>query len=195
VSLCAKIGGAESDSLVTVAEADTIVSDVLPDVVDNWTALTTAQKELRLRLGANLLGYMPLRGRKVFCNQAQSFPRTSQGNVHSIPDAAKQTQVFLAYSVVHRGLANRPSVEESLSGMRVTNVSLGGMLNVSFAGGAVVSGSQLDQVMRSAQSPAYLLMKPWLSQLRGGVVLNDEEITCSTTSTSSTTTTTTTTTA
>jgi len=68
-------------------------------------------------------------------------------------------------------------------------------LNVSFAGGAVVSGSQLDQVMRSAQSPAYLLMKPWLSQLRGGVVLNDEEITCSTTSTSSTTTTTTTTTA
>jgi|GEM_PF-5996413 len=189
MALCTRIGGAESDSLVTVAEADDIVQNHLPDDPTAWLALTTAQKEYRLKLGAQLLSYLPLRGRKVYCTQALPFPRTCQGVVHSIPDEVKHTQVFLAYSVIHRGLANRPTdVAEEESGAAVSQVSLGGLLTVAFRGTAVEAGNALDKVMRSSQSPAYLMMKRWLSQVRGGTVLNDDEISCSTTSTTSTTT-------
>ncbi len=191
MALDVHVGGATAESFVTVAEADTIVT-TLPDDSAAWLALTSAQKEYRLKLAAALFGYMPIRGRKVYCTQALPFPRNVQGNVHVIPDDVKETQVFLAYSVIHRGLENRPTdVTEAESGAAVSQVSLGGMLSVAFSGSAVKSGSQLDKIMRSPQSPAYLMMKRWLSQVRGRTVPNADEYTCSTTTTTTTSSTTT----
>jgi hypothetical protein len=111
-----------------------------------------------------------------------------------IPDEVKESQVFVAYSVVHRALANRPeSVVEAAAGSRVTRVSLGGLLSVGFSGEPIAAGSYMDKMVRTTHFPAFLKMKRWLTQVRGGQP-ETEEPTCSTTTTSTTSTTITTTT-
>lgn len=193
MALITKIGGVESDSFVTVAEADVIVP-TLPDDPSAWEDLETAEKEYRLQLAAQLMGVLMLRGRKVYCGQGLCFPRSSQPQVHMIPDEVKETQVFVAYSVVHRALENRPeSVTEQAAGSRVTRVSLGGLLSVGFSGEPISAGSYMDKMVRTTQFPAFLKMKRWLTQVRGGQPTT-EELPCSTTTTTTSTTSTTVTT-
>lgn len=188
------IGGRESNSFVTVSEADVLVEE-LPDDTSDWDSLDTDQKKFRLILGAALMDYLPFRGNKVYCGQALCFPRTVQDQVHSIPEEAKMTQVFLAYSVVHRGLANRPaSVTTDFSTTPGKSVTIGGMLSVVFGDKTVVSGTMLENIIKSPNFPACLLMKRWMTGIRGGVPCDSADVTCSTTTTTTTTTSTTTTT-
>jgi len=191
MALMTKVGGAESNSFITLAEMTTLLAS-LPDETDSWEDLEEEAQEYRLKLGAQAIGFLPLAGSRAYCSQALSFPRTSQGNVKVIPDEVKEAQAFLTYSVIHRGLAGRPSsVVEAESGARVSQVSLGGLLSVSFAGTAISAGNILDKLIRSSQFPLFLGMKKFLSQIRGGSVSNADEEVCSTTTTSTTTTTTT----
>jgi hypothetical protein len=195
MSLITKIGGKESNSFVTLAEADEIIGgDGFPDNPAEWEALEDLAKEYRLRLGAHALSLLPLKGQRVFCDQALCFPRSVQANYHMIPDVVKETQCFIAYAVVHRGLASRPDdPSEAELGARVKSVSLGGLLSVSFDGTRLDTGSALDKVIRTSQFPAYLDMMPFLTQFRGGAVPNTDELSaCVTTTTTSSTTTTTT---
>lgn len=193
MALITRIGGRESNSFVTVSEADTIIQN-LPDDTTEWDDLEEVQKELRLRMGAQLMATMNLAGRRVYCGQALCFPRTNQANRYVIPNEVKETQVFMAYSVIHRALANRPGITEEAAGNRVTRVSLGGLLSVGFSGEPITAGTALDAMVRSTQFPAYLLMQRYLTQVRGGSVEDADEVTCSTTTTTTSTTSTTVTT-
>lgn len=130
-----------------------------------------------------------------------------EADCRRIPDEVKEAQCFIAYSVVHRALANRGEVTDAI-GRTVSSVSLGGALSVSFGEGQTTKGSLLDLIMGSLNAPIYMKMQKWLSQVRGGPVrsLTDFDIwepcetlpttttttSSSTTSTSSTSTTTTT---
>ena len=173
----------ESDSFITVVEALPLIK-ALPDESDDWEDLEEVDQEYRLRLAAQMMGYLMLRGRRVFCRQGLCFPRTPQGNVYEIPWEAKETQAYISYSVVHRGLANRPTATtEAITGTRVTNVSLGGLLAVSFSGKPLESGTGLDALIRNTQFPAFVTMKRWLTQIRGGSVIPADEVTCLTTTT------------
>ncbi len=181
--LTVKIGGAESNSFVTVAEADAVIP-LLPDDPTQWEDLEEADKEYRLRLACNLMSTLNLKGRRVYCSQALAFPRTPQNNYRIIPSEVKETQVFLAYSVIHRGLAGRSAaVTDEDPGARVSHINLGGMLSVSFAGSGSTKGMQLDKVIRSGQFPTYLTMTNWFAQVRGGSVPNLNEVECLTTTT------------
>lgn len=194
MSLITKIGGRESNSFVTLDEADDLItSEGFPDSSDEWEDLEDGQKEYRLKMAAQMMSFLPLKGDRVFCGQSLCFPRTVQNDVHSIPDEVKETQCFIAYSVIHRGLVNRPeSASEGESGSRVSSVSLGGLLSVSFAGSPVTTGSALDRMIRSSQFPAYMTMSKFLTSFRGGTVKNADELTpCMTTTTTTSTTTTT----
>jgi len=191
--LITKIGGAESNSFVTVSEADSIVAS-LPDDSSGWEDLSTSGKEYRLVLAARLMSYLPWSGRKAFCNQALCFPRNIQSNVKEIPQEVKEAQVFIAYSLIHRALAARPtSVTEEETGMNVKSVSLGGLLSVSFSGDPILNGTTLEKLVRSTQFPAYLGVSRYTTQVRGGTVIPAEDETCSTTTTTTSTTSTTTT--
>jgi len=197
MSLNTNIGGRESDSFITVSQADAYLTSGIDDVTA-WNALSDAAKEVRLRLAANLLGMLRCRGRKIYCGQALAFPRSCQDVAHSIPEEVKEAQAWIAYSVVHRALANRPvDVTEDVSGSDVSQVMLGGLLMVSFRGTALSGGSFLEQIVRSANFPIYLKLKRWITQVRGGSVLNTDDTeypTCSTTTTTTSTTSTSTTT-
>jgi hypothetical protein len=196
MALRVHVGGRESDSLVSLADADVCIKATYPEDSDSWLDLASESREHMLRLGAQLLGMLPLRGRTIYCGQALCFPRSSQHNPKIIPDEAKQAQCELSYSVIYRAIVSAPTMEEGeISGSRVSSVSLGGLLAVSFAGSAVTSGTLLDKIVRSVQFPTYLGLKKYLSQMRGGSVSATTDAgypTCSTTTTTTTSTVTTT---
>ena len=173
MALRVHVGGAESDSFTTVEEADTIV-ELLVDDPAQWDSLSTEEKELRLRLGAQLMGHLPLRGRTVFRNQRLCFPRTCQpeGQRTKIPADVKQAHVFISYSVVQRALAGRPAIDEGQLDRfgKPSRISLGGLVSVSFSGPGVTSGSLLDLLTRSMPFPVYQLLKPYLTQFRGSAI-------------------------
>ena len=195
MSLCKKVGGREADTYISVAEADALLANG-PDDVSDWSSLLTEQKELRLRLAAQLLGYLPLRGLRIYRGQALDFPRSGQGvSPYVIPKGVKEAQAYLAYSVVHRALANRAAPSESI-GNAVRSVSLGGMLSVAFSSSTegMGKGTVFDLITKSIAFPVYVSMKPYISQIRGRTVpdLETAPILSATTTTESSTTTSTT---
>lgn len=186
MALITKIGGADSNSYIKVDEADALMK-TLPDDTCDWEDLSEADKEFRLRMGAALIGKLPLRGHRAFRSQALEFPRSVQNDQRVIPDEVKEAQALMSYSVVHRSFASRGSVTEAATGQRVSQVSLGGLLSVSFSGTALETGSQLDRLVRSVQAPIYMLLKKFIGQVRGGTVLNEDELEDLLTTTTSTT--------
>lgn len=197
MSLKTSVGGRDSDSFCSLSEANSFIA-AGPDDHAAWNALSGADREYRLKLAAQLMDYFPWGGETVYCGQALCFPRRIRGDLICIPCEVKEVQAYLAYSVIHRGLANRPSsVTAEETGSRVTQVSLGGLLSVSFSGDPVTTGNILDKICRSMHFPAYLKIKKYLAQIRGKSILetdDDEYPTCSTTTTTTTSTTSTTTT-
>lgn len=191
MSLKCSVGGRDSESFVTVAGADAFIGEEQTYDATEWDGLSTAQKETRLKLAAQLMGYLPLKGRTVYCGQALCFPRSSQSNVTVIPSKVKEAQSYIAVSVVHRALAARSSAVDGLDeNSRVTQVSLAGLLSVSLGKEGASAGNVLDRIGRSAQFRVYLLLKSYLSQIRGGSVKetdDDDYPECSTTTTTSTT--------
>lgn len=183
MALHVKVGGRESDSFITVSEADSLIAD-LPDDSVEWLALSTGEKELRLRMAANMIGYLKLRGMRAYRGQRLSFPRTHQGNVKIIPPEVKEAQAFVAYSVVHRGLANRPS---SASKKEPTNdinqLYLGGALMVSFSKGRTSPKDIMSKLVQSVQFPALVGLKNHTVQIRGIFAQATDTITQSTTTT------------
>ena len=182
MTLVTKVGGKESNSFVTLAQAETIIA-LLPDDTTEWDGLSDDEKEYRLILGANLMSSLPLKGYRSFEGQYLCFPRSAQGNQLVVPDEVKETQVFLAYSVVHRGLANRSTDITEAEGDRVTQVSLGGLLSVSFAKSKTSGTTFLDQMIMSAQFPAYARMMKWLTSFRGRSVPDADDLDLLTTTT------------
>jgi hypothetical protein len=193
--LITHVGGKESNSFISLNEADALIEQ-LPDDPTEWENLEDTQKEYRLVIAANVLGMLQLRGWKCYEGQALCFPRTSQlaGTRGTIPESVKLAQLEIAYNVVHRALNTRPDLAEGpINPSRVTQVSLGGLLSVAFSGDSAKAGTFLDSLVKSASFTVYARLKPWIAQIRGRVVGNLKGVTLSTTTTTVTETTTTTT--
>lgn len=183
MALCIKQGGRESNSFVTLVEATSILATFPDDTeASGWDDAAQATQELCLELAAKVLSHFPWRSTRRFCGQALCFPRKAWSG---IPTDIKRAQVFIAHSVVWRALSARPPVEEgAISNARVTGVSLGGMLSVTFSNNAATGGTILDRVTQSAQFPAYMMLTPYLTQVRIRVPsATDAEPDCSTTTT------------
>lgn len=188
MSLCKKVGGRESNTYISVTDADALLEHG-PDDVTDWKALSTEEKELRLRLAAQMIGYLPLRGYRMYRGQSLDFPRSGQGGGYrTIPLGVREAQAYLAYAVVHRALVNRPAPSEAV-GSSVKSVSLGGMLSVTFAESGMGKGTFFDLITKSVSFPAYAALKPYTSQVRGrSVPTSDiEPVLSSTTTTESST--------
>jgi len=190
MTLKTSLGGRDSTSLVTVDEATEIISVIFPDELTEWTDLTESGMEYRLELSAQILGMMPFAGYQVYCGQALCFPRRIRGTLFRAPYDVKVAQVLIAFSVVHRALANAGAISASSASGRVTQISMAGLLSVSLAGSSPSGGNFLDKFTRSVQFPIYAKLKIYLSQIRGGSVMDLDDAdypACSTTTTTSTT--------
>jgi len=201
MSLNYTIGRYYSNSFVSLAEANSIMSSYLPYPTTEWDALTDAEKEYRLRLAAEMLGVLPLKGIQAFENQALCFPRDSQSDMMVIPQCVKNAQVDLAITVINRNLANLPDNTQLEEPGRIKNISLGGLLKVAFDGKPATKGNVLTFMARSIYTPVFLELKRYLSSVRGGSICDTDEVffhtlssTTTTTTSSSTTISTTTTT-
>lgn len=166
MALNVTIGGAYSNSFITLEEAESLMA-ILPDGVDVWSTLVPEEKEYRLRLAAEIMGYLRLRGSRVYKNQRLSFPRTHQLNVEEIPQEVKEAQAFIAISVIHRGLAGRPKSSETREGTRdINQLTLGGALHVTFGDKKAKPGDVLSRLVQSAQFPALLGLRRHTTQVR-----------------------------
>ena len=187
--LTTTVGGAYSDSFITVAEADSLISgaEVATDELATWASLSSDAKELRLRAAAQLIGLLPLRGHRVFEYQALPFPRSVQLDVHVIPDAVKTSQALIAYLVVNRNLADVTSnASESglLSDALVREVDVVGVMKVrlqhTLDASTIRAQSQFRpaflKLMKAYGAPIWMLMRPYIAQLKGGLT-NYENVT------------------
>lgn len=164
-------GGANSDSYCSVTYAETYLKSLYGTDLGDWDSLSVAQKEHRLKLGCVFIGYLPLRGRRAYNNQALDFPRVITGEPRAlegrkIPVEVMQAQALIAYGVIHRGLSGESSPDEGGSAGRVSEVSLGGLLSVKFAGAPLTGGTTLLAIIRSSDFPVYAKVKPFLLQAR-----------------------------
>lgn len=183
MALNVKVGGRETNSFITVSEADSYIAD-LPDPEEDWRGLSVPEKEYRLKLAANLIGFLRYRGIKAYRGQRLAFPRTHQGNVKVIPPEVKEAQAFIAYSVIHRGLSNRPdSAAKKEQTNDINQLYLGGALMVSFSKGKAAPQDVLSKLVQSAQFPALVGLKYHTVQVRGIVPSGTEGLTQSTTTT------------
>lgn len=171
------VGGADSDSYITLAEAEVLLKASYPEQYEDWTDLEDEMKEAYLRGACEVISYLPLRGKKVYCDQVLSFPRmllrdADDAVYDSIPVGVKTAQAEIAFNVIYRAdLSGSEIAEGEVAGSRVTQVSLGGgLLMVSFAGDNETSGTMLDRITRSINHKTYFALRRHLSQIRGGSV-------------------------
>ena len=184
------IGREYSNSFVSLAEANSIMSTDLPYSTTEWDALTDVEKEYRLRLAAELLGVLPFKGIQAFENQALCFPRDCQTDMMIIPQCVKVAQVDLSITVINKNLANLPDNTQLEESGRIKSISLGGLLKVAFDGKPSSMGNILTFMSRSIHTPVFLELKRYLSVVRGGFICDTDDIFFHTLSSTTTTTTT-----
>lgn len=189
MALLVKVGGRESNSLVTLVEAEARLKLLPYTETSGWDDLAPSDKEYRLKLAAMVMLMLPLRGHCSYEGQAMPFPRSSQDDQTVIPDCAKDAQSQIAVSVIHRALLSKQSVSDGeVSAKSVSKVSLGGLLAVSFDSSPSNTGTMLEQISRSVEFPTYLMLATYLTSFRGGTVLNSDEFPVLLTTTTTTTT-------
>lgn len=189
MALVTAIGGRESNSFITLEEAEVLIES-LPDCPTAWSALEDTDKELRLKLAAAMMNYIPFRGKKIYAGQALTWPRSGYGS-RFIPPEVKQAQAYIAYSIIHRGLVARGSDVTDQQGAAVRSVSIGGLLSVSF-GDSLQARGLWDSISSSNNFPLTMILSRYITAFRGGSVgSTEEEPTLSTTTTTASTTSTT----
>jgi hypothetical protein len=191
-------GGPDTNSYNTVAEAESYLAEFPYDLTD-WYALTKAEKVLRLVLAADLMSYLSWRGYKAYQYQALSLPRRNCQELfgyalNMIPPEVKRAHAVIAYTVVHRNIANLPAISETTGKSRVSGFSISG-LSISLHGLLADTGSDFEDYIRDSHAMIYALLRKFLTKMRAAVATErtllafTSTTTTSTSSTSSTSTT------
>lgn len=171
MSLDTTVGSPTGDSMITVAEADTIIAASFPTDYTEWENLDTPVKEQMLRNGAAFFSYLPLRGEPVSTEQAMPFPRTVQTNQIIIPQVIKEAQAEITFNIIFRTYKAHPSIDlGTSSAAQVKKFSLGGLLSIDFSEKSDASGSIMEQFTRGVNSLTWIKLVKYISQIRGAVI-------------------------
>jgi hypothetical protein len=144
-------------------------------------------KEYRLILAAQLIGHLSIRGERAYTGQALDFPRSLQTDPTKIPDAVKETQAILACLVIQPNMeqqqtyVNTIGIPESLKNAAATDVKVAGIMDVKLSTTSTSTGASTSTTVTSTATsmndvalvyclPAYLRMKPYITQIRGGLI-------------------------
>ncbi|MBI4962497.1 MAG: hypothetical protein HY913_04410 [Desulfomonile tiedjei] len=166
MALVTTIGSKNSNSYITLAYADSVIS--VSSIYDTtaWNALTDAAREERLVLACLLMNRLSWAGFKVYTNQALAFPRWwTSGDEIEIPENVQKAQALIAYDVIHRGTVNVSDPSSGTSKAAVKSLSLFQSLSVTRADGPMSPGdaSLFEMLIRSSHFPIYLLIEPYLT--------------------------------
>ena len=185
-------GSKTADSMITVAEADAyLAASPYSSVLTAWTALSTANKEIRLKLAAKFMkNHYSWIGWPAYENQAMPFPRVkavrtedtgfrnpvwryntgsyeTQYTDPETPDDIKRAQAYIAYGIIHRGLVDVTNPNNGPSGHLVAqSLSLFGDMSVSLGSQdpLYTDNSALEMAIRSEHFHINLLIEDWISQ-------------------------------
>lgn len=150
MALDVTIGGLDSNSYVTVEYADSYISAHLD--ADDWSELTTPQKELLLRKAALFIEEFKFGGDRTVLGQSLAFPRINlyrfedaklPVNSNGVPTPIKDVQCELAL-----WMFNSRGVDEFSS--------------VNMAGLSVSKGMNGDSNSNSVPEIVFVLIKPYL---------------------------------
>lgn len=80
MALITTIADATADSYVSLSEMDEYISGRSARMAQEWLSLSSHEQEDRLRLAANVIDALPLRGIRATTTQARAFPRIFPGS-------------------------------------------------------------------------------------------------------------------
>jgi hypothetical protein len=154
--------------------------------VGEYPDTVSYQKEYMLKIAAQLIGMMPLTGRRVYTNQTLDFPRNIQLDVAIIPHEVEEAQALLACLVVQPNLDRQVTQSESLyspTGLQnlvVKEVKVAGIMDVKASETAsaditVSTRSLLESFSDVFLLPVYMRMKPFLTQISGGSLVSPDD--------------------
>jgi hypothetical protein len=183
MALDTTVGGAYATSYVELIEADDFItnSGCNPTGLDAWLNLEDGPKEFRLRVAAQFIGVLPLRGYQSYEYQALSFPRSIQPDQTIVPDSVKEAQSLIAYLVVDKNIGEQEAEAEGgdilLENALVKSVRIMGILEVGLQNtmdAATIKQQTLTtkplfyKAMKAYGLPIWFLLRPYLAQFRGG---------------------------
>jgi hypothetical protein len=185
MTLLATVGSYQADSFVEdIEDAEERLGNYGIDM-GHWATLVDTAKEFRLKIAAQLMGsgVFPLAGDQVYERQALCFPRTCQNDVTLIPETVIDCQCILAVMVVDLNMVEAEPTTSSTSEVLLDNaliksVEIMGVLKVGLQNTlnstttnrlptSISRGSMLAIAAKNFGTIAFMLLKPYLAQIRG----------------------------
>lgn len=197
MALITTIASPDANSYVSLDEALSYASARTAQIAQTWLSLASHEQEDRLRLAANIIDALPLRGIRATTEQARAFPRIYLGSPlwlenarHAtwedvvalaeelkidppvIPGAVKQAQMEAAFLYAgHLYEIDTTTQGEDISG-RVTQVQSGDLFVTLSAntGGLTRAGRAILKESLGPDSLIWFLLRPYVTRMRGFVV-------------------------
>lgn len=195
--LVTTVGGDNSNSYVTLSEAETYLASCPQYTLTLWDALSQAQKERSLIDAARLLDSLKLRGKRASIYQALEFPRWWSGgsgfpqDEDYPPDDDDYANEYEHYADIAAAGATPPSLPDVVKEVQcdlafqvivsgvyqldpleapsreIRRFELGGALGIEFFGGSVMS---LSKASLSSLDIVFWKMRRWIKHVGGAVV-------------------------
>lgn len=128
-----KLTVTDTSASLTISSIDQSACSIFGFIEGEYIDVLPTQKEYLLRLAAQLIGYLPLSGMRVFENQALDFPRQPLPNIRlpiseiiidkdnppdeylEIPQEVKEAQALLSCLVILPNFAKQVEMSEAIS--------------------------------------------------------------------------------
>jgi hypothetical protein len=177
MALDTTVGGYYATSFAEITEADDYIDAYDPDAT--WLDLEDSQKEFRLRVAAQFIGTLPLRGYKVYEYQTLCFPRSVQVDLTEVPEGVKEAQSLIAYLIIDKNIQESATSSEGggqiLDEPLIRSVEVMGVMRVGLQNTLDTRATKQSsptvfaRYLAAYAAPVWMLIKPYLTQIRGGV--------------------------
>lgn len=170
VTVTATVGGASSNSYLTVAAADTLFNNRL--AVTAWTDASTDDKGRALIMATADIDALRLRGYKVDSAQALQFPRNCQDEAtNTIPVAVQKATIEQALAILQNA-TNGGRTEAQIKGAQGITQHRLGDFSESFGNGAG-SGTTGAGPVSGIHMEALKHLRGWIT--RSGRIIGRQE--------------------
>ena len=185
MTLIVTVGGSESNSLCTLAEADGYIAASRYDKTA-WDEMSDEEKENLLILAGKVMNNLAWTDHPVYRNQAmEPAPRWSKeeaaeyaaGDPITVPDHLKKAQAYIAYDFVHRRLCTgSANPADGAASDAIQRFSLFGDLTVTFADGehSLTDAGRITAALRSEHPEIWWLISEDVTEVRFIGDWNDE---------------------
>lgn len=163
-------GGSAANSFDTLVGISATLA-AAPFDTTAWDELDDSDQDQIAIFAALAMEFMPLRGWRVYTNQALAFPRTHQADQTIVPDEVKEAQAYIAFLGVKPAMAKIGTEASAIGKAEVKSVSLEGLVSMTFASEALqrqgaTGETSLIRLMLSREFPVWFKLA---KHLHGGI--------------------------